>query len=431
MTVSDVEAPGTPGDPGERPRTRLAERARRVGAAYAGPGSGGDVPSGDNPPIGFVAGLPDPALLPAAELTAATAEVLAADTDPALQYGGAQGLPALRAWLAGHWSAIDGFPAAAGEFTLTNGAAGALANVCDTFLDPGDTVVVEESSFSGSIRTLRQATPRIETVPVDGDGLDTAALAGVLDRLAAAGTPAKLLYTIPTYQNPTGATLTGPRRRELLDLCRRHGTLIVEDEAYREVWFETPPPTSLYAMARGDGVIRLGTFSKILAPGLRLGWCQAAEDVTAALVATRSDMGTSPLVQRTVARLAESGFLDEHLPRLRAHYAAKSAHVVRGLTAHCAGYATWRPPGGGFFAWLTLADCVRPLALAEAARAEGVTYVSGHVFAAGGDPGVHTFGRWGPGDSPHIRLAFSHVPDDEITEGVRRLGAALARAARA
>lgn len=426
MAVSDVREPGHGGWPvGER----LSERARRVGAAYAGPGSGGDVPAGEDPPIGFVAGLPDPAVLPADELTAATAKVLATDTDPALQYGGAQGHPGLREWLAGHWAAIDGAAGSAARFTLTNGAAGALANVADTFLDPGDVVVVEEFSFSGSVRTLLQATQRIETVPVDGDGLDPEALAGLLDRLAAAGTPAKLLYTIPAFQNPTGATLSAGRRARVLELCARHGTLIVEDDAYREVWFGTEPPPSLYAMAGGEGVIRLGTFSKILAPGLRLGWCQAAEDVTGALVATRTDMGTSPLVQRAVARLARTGFLDAHIPRVRAHYAAKSAHVVRGLDAHCAPYATWEEPGGGFFAWLTLAGGIGGSDLAEAARAERVTYVGGHVFAARGDAGTTRFGGWGPGDSPHLRLAFSHVPDDEITEGIRRLGAALARAA--
>jgi 2-aminoadipate transaminase len=426
VAVSEVRGQDPDGRPGTE---RLSQRARRVGAAYAGPGSGADVPAGEDPPIGFVAGLPDPAVLPAGELTAAFAKVLATDTDPALQYGGAQGHPALREWLAVHWAAIDGAPGSAARFTLTNGAAGALANIADTFLDPGDVVVVEEFSFSGSVRTLLQATPRIETVPVDRDGLDPDALADLLDRLAAAGTPAKMLYTIPAYQNPTGATLAADRRRTVLDLCARHGTLIVEDEAYREVWFGTEPPPSLYAMAGGAGVIRIGTFSKILAPGLRLGWCQAADDVTGALVATRTDMGTSPLVQRAVARLARTGFLDAHIPRLRGHYAAKSAHVVRGLAAHCAPYATWQEPGGGFFAWLTLAAGTDPLALAEAAREEGVTYVSGNVFAAGGDAGATSFRRWGPGDSPHLRLAFSHVPDDEISEGVRRLGAALARAA--
>ena len=408
------------------PAGRLSERAKRVGGAYTGPGSGRDTPSGDDPPIGFVAGLPDPAVLPAAELTAATAKVLATHTDPALQYGGAQGLPALREWLAEHWSAVDGAAASPAEFTLTNGAAGALAGICDTFLDPGDAVVVEESSFSGSIRTIRQTTPRIATVPLDADGLDVTALADVLDRLAAAGTPARMLYTIPAFQNPTGATLAADRRRAVLDLCRRHGTLIVEDDAYREVWFDAPPPPSLYTLSGGDGVIRVGTFSKILAPGLRLGWSQAPAETTGALVATRTDMGTSPLVQYTVARLAETGFLDAHIPRVRAHYAAKSAHVLRGLATHCAAHATWAAPAGGFFAWLTTAPGVAPLDLAAAARRHGVTYVSGHVFAA---EETHTFAGWGPGDSRHLRLAFSHVPDAEITEGIRRLGAALNEAA--
>jgi 2-aminoadipate transaminase len=218
------------------------------------------------------------------------------------------------------------------------------------------------------------------------------------------------------------------RRIELVELCRRYEVLLVEDDAYGELWFDHEPPSSLYALAEGKGVIKIGSFSKILAPGLRVGWCQAPPPVTAALVATRCDMGISPLLLRMVERLGDSGFLDDHIARLRGVYAHKSEVMQRALAAHCDGLGQWHRPAGGFFVWVCAAKEVDPLRLGEAAGDEGVTFVGGHIFSGeqAGREGPRQ--AWGPGDSHYLRLAFSCVPEEEIVEGICRLGRAMVRA---
>lgn len=416
----------------EAPIPLLSERARRAGAAYAGPGAGpppAGAPTTHAPsPIAFAAGLPDASLLPTAALAEASASILAEEAASALQYGGAQGWVGLREWLAEHCRDSSDVALSPDHYSLTNGSAGALANVCETFLDPGDVAGVESLSFPLSVRTIRSITPRIETVPVDSEGLDVDALEETLLRLASRGERMRLLYVIPTFQNPTGTTLGLERRRRLLELCRDRDVLIVEDEAYAELWFEDEPPPSLYALSGGVGVVKIGTFSKIVAPGLRVGFCQAPPAVTAALVATRNDMGTSPLLLRVLDRLGRSGVLDEHLPHARRVYGRKCDVALEALASHCGGSCSWYVPRGGFFIWIETAGKIDPSALGEAARDEGVTFVGGHVFEARQAMVEGPRPAWAPGDSHNLRLAFSSVPEGEIEEGVKRLSRALLRA---
>jgi 2-aminoadipate transaminase len=403
----------------------LSERALRAGAAYAGPGAGRDIPTSERPPIVFTGGLPDPSFLPAGALTAAATAVLAEETNAALQYGGAQGFEILREWLAGHWSRLDGMPLTAANYTLTNGSAGALANVCETFLDAGDVAIVEAPSFPGSIRTIRSVTPRVECVPVDDQGLDVDALEQVVASATRQGERVRLLYTIPNFQNPTGSTLTLDRRRRLIELCERHAILVAEDDAYGELGFEETPLPSLFSLAGGNGVIKLGSFSKIVAPGLRTGWCQATAPVVDALVATRCDMGSSPFVQRMLARFATSGELEDHILAVRSGYAVKCRTMLDELSRSCPDAAGWNRPTGGFFIWVTLDDSVDSSVLAAAALEAGVAFVSGRAFFAEQTVGEGPRTVWGPGESRYLRLAFSYVPAEQIAEGIRRLGSAL------
>jgi 2-aminoadipate transaminase len=406
---------------------RLSERARRAGAAYAGPGSG-PAPAEARPPIAFVSGLPDPSLLPADALAEAAASVLGADANAALQYGGAQGWSGLRRWLSGHGRDGREVELSPEHYCLANGSAGALASVCETFLDPGDIAGVESLSFPLSVRTIRSITPRIESIPVDPQGVVVDALQERLEDLASRGERMRLFYTIPTFHNPTGSLLTAERRLQLVELCRRHEVLLVEDDAYGELWFDHEPPSSLYALAGGEGVIKIGSFSKILAPGLRVGWCQAPPPVIAELVATRCDMGTSPLLLRMVERLGDSGFLEDHIARVRGVYARKSEVMQQALTARCEGMCQWSTPAGGFFVWVRAAGEVDPLRLGQAARDEGVTFVGGQVFSDEQAGVAGPLLAWAPGNSPYLRLAFSYVPEEEIVEGVSRLGRAMVRA---
>ncbi len=406
----------------------LSQRARRAGAAYAGPGSGPAAAGPDaSPPIAFTAGLPDPSLLPAAALAEATASILAGAADSALQYGGAQGWLGLREWLAGHCRDAAEVALSPEHYSLANGSAGALANVCETFLDTDDVAGVESLSFPLSVRTIRSITPRVESFPVDADGLVVDAVEERLVELASRGQRMRLLYVIPTFHNPTGSTLSLERRLRLVKLCRDYDVLIVEDDAYAELWFRDEPPPSLYALSGGAGVVKIGTFSKIVAPGLRVGWCQAPPPVTAALVATRCDMGTSPLLLRVLEKLGREGFLDDHIARARGVYAHKADLALHALAAHSGGLCRWDAPKGGFFIWVKTGQEIDRRALGEAARDEGVTFVGGHVFDAEQAMMEGPRIAWGPGDSGHLRMAFSSVPDDKIEEGVARLGRALAR----
>ena len=407
----------------------LSNRAKRAGVAYAGPGSGNDVPQIARPPIAFTGGIPDPAYLPIEQLITASERVLREEGSVALQYGGAQGYQGLRDWLADHWSKIDGLPLTNANYTLTNGSAHALENVCNTFLREGEIVIVEAPSFPGSIRAIRAMGVHVESVPVDDDGIIVEALDDLLQSIQRRGDRAKMLYTIPNYHNPTGSTLSLDRRHRLLDLCERHDILIVEDDAYGEIGFEERLPQSLYSMSQGRGVIKIGTFSKILATGLRVGWCQATQPVVDALIATRFDMGISPFVIRTINRYTADGQLDDHIEDMRKLYERKRDVMLNELRERCSRFADWSDPRGGFFLWMKLADDIDPLALVQHARDEGVAYVGGRGFFADLTAGETPIpGRWTQGQSQHIRLAYSYTSEEQIPEGIRRLAKALERA---
>jgi 2-aminoadipate transaminase len=408
----------------------LSERAKRAGAVYAGPGSGGDIPQVARPPIAFTGGIPDPAYLPIDGLAAASERVLREEGAVALQYGGAQGFQGLRDWLADHWSKIDGLPLTHQNYTLTNGSAHALENVCNTFLREGDAVLVEAPSFPGSIRAIRAMGGHIESVPVDEDGLVVEAMEDILEQVSRRGLRARLLYTIPNYHNPTGSTLSLERRHRLLDLCERHDILIIEDDAYGEIGFEERLPQSLYSMSKGRGVIKIGTFSKILATGLRVGWCQATPPVIDALLATRFDMGISPFVIRMINRYAADGQLDDHIAEMRRLYQRKRDVMLNELRERVGTMAEWTDPKGGFFLWMKLRDDIDPAALAQFGREEGVAFVGGRGFFAELTAGEAPARGWSQGTSQHIRLAYSYTAEDQIPEGIRRLARAMERARR-
>jgi 2-aminoadipate transaminase len=363
--------------------------------------------------------VPDPESLPLDDLAETARVVLEREGRLALQYGGPQGFLGLREWLAERVGRADGLSLGPENITITNGSAGALANVCETFLDPGDVVMAEAPSYPGAMRTIRAQRARLEAVPVDAEGLRPEALAEAVEALSREGARPKLLYTIPNFHNPTGATLGLERRRAVLEIARRHRFLIVEDDAYGEIRFEGEKVPSFFALSGGDGVLKVGTFSKTLATGLRVGWVAAVQEATDFLVRMRFDMGTSPWIQRLVAEYVSRGLLDRHLPQVVEIYRRKRDTMATALAEHCAPYVRWRLPSGGFFLWLEMDPGVQPPTiggLREAAAQEGVAYVSGDTFFVD---------RSG---SQFIRLAYSFVAEQEIEEAIRRLGRALKRA---
>jgi 2-aminoadipate transaminase len=358
----------------------------------------------------FGGGLPDPLTHPVADLWRLLAEVLA---DPgergALGYGHEQGDAGLRWLIAGR----HGAGLSAENVVLCNGSAGGLGLVATALVDPGDTVVAEAATYPGALKAFRQMGARILSAPMDAEGLDPAGLARLLERLGREGHRAKFLYTIATCHNPTAATLPFERRREVLGLVERHGALLVEDATYAPIRFGPTPPDFL-ALAP-ERTIHLGSFSKTIAPGLRLGWAAAPRKVAAALAGVRTDLGTSPLIQRVVARYLSEGLFDAHLVEITGHYRHKREIMLAGLARHCREAAQWQAPSGGFFVWLTLRHGDERAAL-DAAEAEQVSFIPGSYFAA--EPGAPT---------RQLRLSYGEVAEDAIDEGLRRLGRALAQ----
>ncbi len=368
----------------------------------------------DRPVISFAGGLPDVPSLPSEELLRATRTVLEHERREALQYGGTFGPQPLREAIAERSSGIEGLPLTAEHVIISSGAAHGIGIACEALLDPGDTVLVESPTFPGSLRTIHSFGAQVEAVPMDGEGIRVDLAEEVLKRLADEGRRAKLLYLIPTHQNPEGSTLPLARRERLLELAREHRVLVMEDDAYGELWFgDEPPPPSLFSLSGGELAIKVATFSKIIATGLRLGWNMAPPTLITRMAALRYDMGSSPYLGRIVAEMIRNGDLDRHVQRLRAIYRRKLDRLCEALDEHCGDYVSYQRPGGGFFVWVGLRPGLSAIEVQRVANEKGVVIGAGPHFFADGNV------------TQHLRLAFSYTPVEEIEEGVHRLGDAL------
>ncbi|MXY72698.1 MAG: PLP-dependent aminotransferase family protein [Dehalococcoidia bacterium] len=368
----------------------------------------------DRPVISFAGGLPDVPSLPDDELLRATRAVLDTERREALQYGGTFGPQPLREAIAERSSGIEEIPLTAEHVTVTSGAAHGIGIASEVLIDPGDTVLVESPTFPGSLRTFVSFGAQIEALPMDDEGLLVGPTEEALKRLADEGRRVKLLYLIPTHQNPVGSTLPLARREQLLDLAREHRVLIMEDDAYGELWFgDEPPPPSLFSLSGGELAIKVASFSKIIATGLRLGWNLAPPTLITRMAALRYDMGSSPYLGRTVAEMIRNGDLDRHVERLRAIYRRKLDRLCEAIDEHCGDYVTYQRPGGGFFVWLGLHQGLSAIEVQRVANEKGVLIGAGPHFFADGNA------------TQHLRLAFSYTPVEEIEEGAHRLGEAL------
>jgi 2-aminoadipate transaminase len=399
----------------EQLAAKLSKRVAAIGSVWWVAGMRQEPPP--VPPIMFTGGIPDPDTLPIEELIEVSDLILRREGPDALRYGGHQGYEGLRDWLAREWGGRDGMSLTAANFTITNGVSGALANVCEAFLDEGDVGLIESPGYPGGAGTIRGCLGDTEPVAADDQGIVPDALEATIARLKGEGRRVKLLYTIPTFQNPTGVAMTLERRKAVVEICQRHEVLIVEDDAYGDVRFEGDRLPSLFSVAGGEGAVFLGTFSKTVATGLRIGWVLGSEPVIEALVKMRFDMGVSPWPQRVLAEYGSSGRWAKHVAKMNDVYRSKRDTLVQALEERCSRYLTWNTPEGGYFLWLRLADDVDPAKLGQAAREIGVSFVGGQAFKRDEE------GR------RYIRLAFSFVNEQEIPEGIMRLGRALEQAA--
>ena len=246
------------------------------------------------PAVTLGGGIPDPDTLPRQELLDAMRRAVAAADDSPLRYGGGMGYEPLRDALAERYTRDRGMLVEADHFMLTNGSAGAIDAVCSALLAPGDVVISEAPTFSGTLRTFRGKGAEIVAVSMDGEGLDTDELDATMQRLASEGRTVKLIYTISNFHNPTGFALTLERREALLRIAGEHGAFVLDDDAYGELYFGDGPPPALSALAGGHGVITVGTFSKMIATGLRVGWVHAQPELVELIARVRLRHGKQP-----------------------------------------------------------------------------------------------------------------------------------------
>jgi len=356
-------------------------------------------------------GHPDPALLPTADLARAAGLALRRNGPAALSYGAEQGPGRLLAPLAAWLSQREGHPIAPEQLFITGGVSQGLDLLCTLLVRPGDAVLVQEPVYHLALRIFADHNLRLVGVASDEHGLQIEAVAAALDRLAAEGRRASFLYTVPTWCNPTGVSLAEARRHALAVLAAQRGLTILEDDVYRELWYDIPSPVPLQHLAPGT-IIRLGSFSKILAPGLRLGWLVAPAELVARCVRSGlldSGGGLSHFAAHVVGAYLDLGLLDRHIERLRATYRHRRDRLLAALTHYLPAGCRCQHPDGGFFAWVQLPAGYDSTALLPAAEAAGVSYVPGSRFFVG------------DGGQRYLRLAFSLLTPEALEEGARRL----------
>ena len=363
--------------------------------------------------INFSVGQPSADLLPLPLLEAACDRFFAGAQPFELNYGERQGDPRFREALANFLNAEPGCGATPETLMLTGGISQALDYLCSRLTKHGDTVFIEEPTYPYSFPIFRDHGLEIVGVPLDEQGLDIVAFERLLERHRP-----RLVYTIPSFHNPTGRSLDAARRQRLVELSRKHGFIIAADEVYQLLHHGTPPPASFGTMVNEGNVVALGTFSKILAPGVRLGWIQASAEPLARLLASGamvSGGNFNHFGSHVVRQLMENGFLARFVVTLRESYAERAAAMDAALTKHLRGRLRWQKPAGGYFFWLELPPGEDSADLAAAARAAGTGFLPGAVCSAHG------------GLKHCLRLSFAHYSVSDIQDGIARLARALAR----
>jgi 2-aminoadipate transaminase len=371
-------------------------------------------------PVPLSVGIPDAFTLPREELLEALQRAMAAPRDRPLRYHFGPGLEPLRELIAERYTRDRRLPVGLDWFRLANGSSGAIDLICRTLIDPGDVIVCEEPSYMGTLHNFRGLEAELRSVPMDEEGMRASELERVLREVAESGKRVKLIYTISSFQNPTGVSISEARRRALLRAASEHDALILEDDAYSELHFGDPPPQSLFAMSGGNGVVSVGTFSKVLATGLRVGWIHARPEWIQFFGRMRFDMGQSVLIHRMLAEYIEGGRLDAHVELMRALYARKAELLCSSLEEFAGDWLRFTPPRGGFYLWVELLGGLKAEALWRAGAEEGVWFPMGSsFFPARVDP-----------MGEHIRLAFPWTSSEDLREGARRIGLACERLAR-
>jgi 2-aminoadipate transaminase len=362
--------------------------------------------------ISFAGGLPAPEVFPLRDFRDACNWVLDHEARLALQYGPTEGHSPLKDYLIEAMSKYE-LPARRGNILFTNGSQQALDLIGRVFIDQGDRIITGRPTYLGAIQAWNAYGPRYLTVPLDDDGMRMDELEKTLE----ANPGVKFIYVLPNFHNPAGTTLPIERRYQLVELAARHGAFIVEDDPYGQLRFEGEDITPICAMHK-ENTVYLSTFSKTLAPGMRLGWIVAPEEVIAKLIQAKqgADLHTSTLVQCLAYDICSRGLIRAHVRKIRKVYRERRDAMLKAMEEHFPPEVTWTRPQGGLFLWARLPEYMDAEKLLEVAVEEKVAFVPGHAFFPGGDDGRCC-----------MRLNFSYSRPDVIEEGIERLGRAIKR----
>ncbi len=362
--------------------------------------------------VSLAGGMPFVSALPIDLVTGAIERTLRERGSAALQYGSGQGVPALREQIL-DVMALEGIHATADDVVVTTGSQHALELLAKLFLDPGDVVLAEGPSYVTALVVFQSYQADVDHVPMDDLGLIPSALSEHIAALAAAGRRPKFLYTVPTFNNPAGVTLAQSRRQEILDIAHRHGILVIEDNPYGLLYFGAPAPEAIRSLS-DDGVVYLGTFSKTLAPGLRVGWVLAPPIIRDKLILANEAAVLSPssFTQLIISEYLHTADWQAQIATFRDVYRERRDALLSALNEYLPSMS-WTLPEGGFYVWLTLPEQLDSSRMLPLAVKELVAYTPGTAFYADGS------GR------NSIRLSFSYPSPAFIREGVRRLAGVI------
>ena len=357
--------------------------------------------------ISFAGGLPSPATFPVERMKAAYDKVLSDNGKVALQYGPTDGYAPLREWIANSLS-VEGSTILPEQILMTSGSQQALDLLGKVLIDEGSRVLVETPSYLGALQAFSVYRPEFKSVDTDEHGLVPSSLEGIADG-------ARMLYSLPNFQNPTGRSLSLERRSELVATCARLNVPLIEDDPYGALSYKGEPMPKMVAM-NPDGVIYMGSFSKVLTPGIRLGYVCAPLPLVHRLELAKqaADLHTAQVTQMVVHEVVKDGFLDQHIPTIRKLYGDQCQAMLAAMKEHFPAGVSWTEPEGGMFIWVTLPPQVDAMKLLEQSLAARVAFVPGAPFYAN-DPASNT-----------LRLSFVTVPPERIREGIAVLGKLIA-----
>mgnify|MGYP001405916098 FL=1 len=388
----------------------LSSAARGISAGNAtDAGRMWRLPTEHPDPIVLAGGVPDETFMPLEKIIDGLTKAIKEEAEESLMYGGWFGYQRCREAIANRQNDIEGISLTADNIIMHNGSSGCLENILKAFLQPGDVSIIESPSYSGTVRAIQGYEADVVDIPMGENGINPSVFENTVAKIQASGRMVKMFYTIPDYHNPMGYVTSLETRQDILNICSKNGILIAEDAAYTELYFDAPPPPSYYALSDGHGVIKMCSFSKIVATGLRSGWIQARAEFTEPLTRVRFDMGNSPLVHYALADLILSGELDNHVDAMRSLYKNKCQALIKSLRQYCDPYIEVVEPEGGYFLWV---KCKQGNALdvTQAAAAEGLVFPSGSVFYLDRDQ-----------NTTHIRLAYTRAPFEQLEESGKRL----------